>query len=232
MGIDIRDGLQMECITCALCIDACDGVMDKLGRDKGLIGYSTLHDYTFNMALATAGNSVPINPSLVRGSNGGFNDKVRHFNWRIIFRPRIILYSALWTLVGIGLLVGLATRDRLQLDVLHDRNPQFVLESDGSIRNGYTIKVLNMQPEPRSLVLSISDLPGANMTIAGEPQSKGRSFEIQADADSVYKLKLYVTVPKDQLPAAMRDFTFHIAYPPTGESYEYKSTFIAPEKRP
>jgi cytochrome c oxidase accessory protein FixG len=232
MGIDIRDGLQMECITCAQCIDACDGVMDKLGRDRGLIGYSTLHDYSFNMALATANNSVPINPSLVYDSNGRFNDKVRHFDWRIIFRPRIILYSALWTLVGIGLLVGLAMRDRLQLDVLHDRNPQFVLESDGSIRNGYTIKVLNMQPEPRSLVLSISDLPGGSMTIAGEPQSMGRSFEIQADADSVRKLKLYVTVPKHQLPAGMQDFTFHIAYPPTGESYDYKSTFIAPEKRP
>ena len=51
-----RDGLQLECITCALCIDACDGVMDKIGREKGLIGYSTLSDYTHNMALATADN--------------------------------------------------------------------------------------------------------------------------------------------------------------------------------
>jgi len=40
-GIDIRDGLQMECIHCARCIDACDDVMTKLGRDTGLIRYSS-----------------------------------------------------------------------------------------------------------------------------------------------------------------------------------------------
>ncbi len=40
-GIDIREGLQMECIHCARCIDACNGVMDKLGRDPGLIRYSS-----------------------------------------------------------------------------------------------------------------------------------------------------------------------------------------------
>ena len=40
-GIDIRDGLQYECIACGACIDACDGVMDKMGYPRGLIAYST-----------------------------------------------------------------------------------------------------------------------------------------------------------------------------------------------
>ena len=40
-GIDIRDGLQMECIACAQCIDACDVIMEKLNRPKGLIRYSS-----------------------------------------------------------------------------------------------------------------------------------------------------------------------------------------------
>ena len=40
-GIDIRDGLRMECIGCAQCIDACDAVMAKVGRPKGLIRYSS-----------------------------------------------------------------------------------------------------------------------------------------------------------------------------------------------
>jgi cytochrome c oxidase accessory protein FixG len=42
-GIDIRDGLQLECIGCAQCIDACDVVMDKLKMPRGLIRYSTQH---------------------------------------------------------------------------------------------------------------------------------------------------------------------------------------------
>ncbi len=40
-GIDIREGLQMECIGCAQCIDACDNVMDKLDRPRGLIRYTS-----------------------------------------------------------------------------------------------------------------------------------------------------------------------------------------------
>lgn len=40
-GIDIRNGLQMECVNCTQCIDACDAVMTKLGRPRGLIRYSS-----------------------------------------------------------------------------------------------------------------------------------------------------------------------------------------------
>jgi cytochrome c oxidase accessory protein FixG len=44
VGIDIRDGQQLECITCALCIDACDDVMAKIGKPRGLIDYMALSD--------------------------------------------------------------------------------------------------------------------------------------------------------------------------------------------
>ncbi|MCP5352688.1 MAG: cytochrome c oxidase accessory protein CcoG [Chromatiales bacterium] len=42
-GIDIRDGLQYQCIGCAACVDVCDGVMEKMGYDKGLVKYTTLN---------------------------------------------------------------------------------------------------------------------------------------------------------------------------------------------
>lgn len=42
-GIDIRDGLQMECVNCTACIDACDSVMDKIKRPRGLIRYASLN---------------------------------------------------------------------------------------------------------------------------------------------------------------------------------------------
>ena len=45
-GIDIRRGLQMECIACTACIDACDLVMEKIKKPKGLISYTTLADLT------------------------------------------------------------------------------------------------------------------------------------------------------------------------------------------
>jgi cytochrome c oxidase accessory protein FixG len=40
-GIDIRDGLQMECIHCTQCADACDAIMDKVGKPRGLIRYTS-----------------------------------------------------------------------------------------------------------------------------------------------------------------------------------------------
>ena len=42
MGIDIRQGFQMECIACTACIDACDSVMDKIGKPRGLIRHTSL----------------------------------------------------------------------------------------------------------------------------------------------------------------------------------------------
>jgi cytochrome c oxidase accessory protein FixG len=42
-GIDIRNGTQMECIHCTACIDACDAIMSKIGRPRGLIRYASLN---------------------------------------------------------------------------------------------------------------------------------------------------------------------------------------------
>lgn len=68
MGIDIRDGQQLECITCALCIDACNSVMDKIDKPRGLISYATLADYDFNMALATNSSTAQSTRTCLQGT--------------------------------------------------------------------------------------------------------------------------------------------------------------------
>ena len=40
-GIDIRNGLQYECIACGACVDACNEVMDKIGYPRGLVRFTT-----------------------------------------------------------------------------------------------------------------------------------------------------------------------------------------------
>ncbi|MER9851434.1 cytochrome c oxidase accessory protein CcoG [Mesorhizobium sp. M0106] len=229
MGIDIRDGQQLECITCALCIDACDGVMDKLGKERGLISYATLSDYNANMMLATAGGACSVDPSLVRTDDGLFSDRVAHFHVRKIFRPRTYVYMAMWSLIGLGLLFSLLTRDRLEINVLHDRNPQFVTLSDGSIRNGYAVKLLNMIPEPRTIVVSIAGLPGAEMSIVGVDLPADRSFAIQVEPDRLKMLKVFVRLPADQVHGEAQTFTFRVEDKASFESNEYTATFNAPE---
>jgi len=50
-GIDIRNGIQMECVNCTACIDACDTVMDKVGRPRGLIRYASLNGINHGQPL-------------------------------------------------------------------------------------------------------------------------------------------------------------------------------------
>ncbi|RUV86399.1 cytochrome c oxidase accessory protein CcoG [Mesorhizobium sp. M1A.F.Ca.IN.022.07.1.1] len=230
MGIDIRDGQQLECITCALCIDACDGVMDKLGRERGLISYATLADYNANMAVATAGGSSPVNPALVRTASGDFVDGLAHFHLGKIFRLRTFIYLGAWSAIGLVLVYSLLTRERLELNVLHDRNPQFVTLSDGSIRNGYTVKLLNMIPEPRTIEVTLQGLDGGDMSVVGIDQPASRSFAIPVEPDRLKMLKVFVRRPAKLIKEPVQNFEFRIEDKASAESAEYTASFNAPEK--
>ncbi len=230
-GIDIRNGQQFECITCALCIDACDNVMDKLGRERGLIAYATLNEYQSNMALATDAGRSSIDPNRVRNKDGSFVDQVRHFDWKILLRLRTLLYMGVWSAVGLALIVALLSRDRLELNVLHDRNPQYVLESDGSIRNGYTIRLLNMIPERRTVFLSLQGLPGAEMKIPEISMDYAdRVFAIPLDPDKATPLKSSSHCPRRRLATHAKASNFVLEDRASGETDIYHANFTAPEQ--
>ncbi len=226
MGIDIRDGQQMECITCALCIDACDSVMDKTGKPRGLIAYATLSEYANNMTIATDNGRLPVQPGLVRKPDGSFADGIRNFDWRIIFRPRVVFYATVWCLIGVGMIAHLATRERLELNVVHDRNPQYVLESDGSIRNGYTLRVLNMVPRPRKIHLNLTGLEGATMRVSELGRQEGRTFTIDAAPDAATTLKVFVTRHADSVPVS--EFLFSIEDDGHSDRATYRAAFNTP----
>ncbi len=238
MGIDIRDGQQMECITCALCIDACDGVMSKLGLEKGLIAYATLEEYGSNMQLATGGDtwltngidSVTISPQNIRGSNGRLVDKVRHTNLRSLLRPRTIVYTAIYAAIGMALLWALAVRDTLKVNLLHDRNPVFTVLSDGAIRNGYEIKILNMTGNNRSFLITIDGLSGATMKTSGSAAPESRSLRIDARADKLQASRIFVRVPKDRIGGSETEFSFNILAIGGSDNTTAAAKFEAPAK--
>ncbi len=231
MGIDIRDGQQLECITCALCIDACDDVMGRLGRDKGLISYATLADYNSNMALATAGGTMPIAPARVHGPDGRLSEVVRRTRLAEIIRPRTFVYFGMWALIGIGLLVALAMRTDLKINVQHDRNPQFVMLSDGSIRNGYTVKILNKVAEPRAVQLRLDGVDGGTMMIGGSELPESRDVLVMLEPDRLRTLRVFVRVPPDRLPADTSSFDFRVEEAGGAGSASYSALFYIPENR-
>ena len=172
-GIDIREGPQVGCITCGLCIDACDRIMADIGRPRGLIDYATFDD-----CKAEAAGAPPRSP------------------WRAILQPRTIAYFLIWSSLGAGLLFMLGTRDRLTLSVAPDRNPPFMLMSDGSVRNAYTLRLRNMQSRPREMEVAIEGLPGAVMwsdTIDREDAAARQKFTVPAD--QLLTVRAYVMAP-------------------------------------
>ncbi|MEM1378595.1 MAG: cytochrome c oxidase accessory protein CcoG [Pseudomonadota bacterium] len=228
-GIDIRDGQQMECITCALCIDACDSVMEKLGLEKGLISYATLADYNHNVRSVTD-ETGQLDPTKVRDDTGGFASGIRDFHWREMFRLRTIIYTTAWAAIGVALVVALLSRDRLEVNVQHDRNPVFTQLSDGSIRNGYTLKVLNKIPEVRTIYLTIKGLPGASMTINGVNSSAFSTVRFEVQPDRVRELRVFVSQYPELVQPGSTPFTFLIEDRQSYETDVYNANFTAPEK--
>src|SRR5690606_31802734 len=132
-------------------------------------------------------------------------------------------------LIGIAMLVSLMTRDRLDVNVLHDRNPQYVVLSDGSIRNGYTVKLLNMVPEPRAITLTLEGLSGAVMQAPGLSEPESRTLMIELEPDRLKELRIFVRQPADHV-SGEQSFTFVAEDPARGERAAYQASFVAPEE--
>ena len=133
-GIDIRQGLQYECIGCTACIDVCNGVMDKMNYPRGLIRYDT--------------------------QNGMAQHLTRGEHIRRIFRPRVLVYTAvLLVLVG-GLAASIALRSPFRVDVVRDRASLARLVDDGYIENLYRLQIMNATERPQRYHVAVQGLPG------------------------------------------------------------------------
>lgn len=172
MGIDIRDGLQMECIACGLCVDACDGVMDKVDLPRGLIRYDTERHMQAE----------------VKGGEEKFK----------FLRVRTIYYAGVMVLVGGVMLYALLTRPLLDITVLHDRNPLFVQLSSGEIRNGYVLKILNKTPEHRTYALSLEGLEGAEIAVKAAGDIDADGLYVPADSVGTYHFFVKADVEADR----------------------------------
>ncbi|MEL7099927.1 MAG: cytochrome c oxidase accessory protein CcoG [Pseudomonadota bacterium] len=166
-GIDIRDGQQLECITCALCIDACDDIMAKIGKERGLIDYLALSDESREREGA---KPRPI--------------------WQHVLRPRVMLYTALWGAVGLALVFALFIRSDVELTVEPDRNPQFVVLSDGSVRNGYTVRLLNKTDTRQSFNLTVKGDPALRIQLSGSPYDT-----VQVPPASQLQQRVFIIAP-------------------------------------
>ena len=199
MGIDIRDGQQLACITCALCIDACDDVMDKVGKPRGLIDYMALTD---EASERSGKNRKPI--------------------WQHIMRLRTIIYTALWSAVGLALLVMLFVRAEIDVTVAPIRNPQFVTMSDGSIRNAYDLRLRNKHSDDRPFRISVTGEPSLRVNLEGTVYES-----VTVPASESLLQRVYVIAPPGSDPAASErtDIRFWVEDLASGERVYKDTTF-------
>ena len=203
-GVDIRDGLQIDCIQCGLCIDACDSIMTKIGRPTGLIGYDT----DMNVQ-ARARGETPKAPRIIR--------------------PRTILYAAMIAIVGAIMLFALVTRSPIGISALHDRNPVYVTLSDGSIRNGFTLRLINKELHPREFRVEVQGLPDARFEIVGV-ESNGEANVVTIGPDQTRELRVLVTLPR-ALKQERENIVFVTTDIFSGRSAVVKDHFIGPVGR-
>lgn len=152
VGVDIRHGQQEGCVMCALCADACDSVMEKVKKPKGLIRYMSLNELTTGKASNT------------------------------FLRGRVVVYAVILTLAMGGIVHGVASRHTIKLTVIHERQPLYVRLSDGSIQNSYTLKAINKSHADMRVRISVSGLDNAEARgLEGEkviPADKVKTFRV------------------------------------------------------
>ena len=141
-GIDIRKGLQYECIGCGACADVCDEVMDKVGYPRGLVKYST--------------------------QNGMAQGWTRAQMLRRAFRPRVLVYSAILLAITLAVMISLWLRTPLKVDVIRDRGALARMVEQGRIENVYRLQIMNATEATQRYAITVSGLPGITLASDGE----------------------------------------------------------------
>ncbi len=139
-GIDIRNGLQLECVACTSCIDACDSIMDKVGRPKGLIRYDTE------------------NRLLGRSAN------------RTLLRPRPFVYGAILTVFLGAFAYLISIHQSAEFQVLRNATIQtYQLLDDGRISNQLQIRVSNKSDLIERFTISLKDTNSIELIVPENP---------------------------------------------------------------
>ena len=140
-GIDIREGLQYECIGCAACIDGCNQVMDRMGYPRGLIRYTTENA----LALQLDHRAIV----------------------RRVLRPRVLAYSAILFAITLAIFGHLALRTPLKADVMRDSALGREVE-DGMVENSYRVQIINPTEQARRFRVTVGGIE--SVYVAGESE--------------------------------------------------------------
>lgn len=193
VGIDIRNGLQYECIGCGLCIDACNNVMDNLHYPRGLIRLTTQNAVT----------------------KGWMGKQIL----RRIARPRVLIYSCILLGLSIAMVVSLAIREPLKVDVIRDRASLARIVSGGKLENVYRLQVMNATEKAQTYGISVKGLNGIEM-------AEGQVVDV--DAAQTRGVTVRVQIPYASAETGSHPIEFEITASSGHGHVLEKSVFLVP----
>jgi polyferredoxin len=219
-GIDIRDGQQLECIGCGLCVDACDDVMKRLDRPTGLIAFETLKNLAASQAATKA--MAPGPERLAKGMAVRTPQKV--------IRPRTMVYAGVLGAAAIVMLGAWLLRETLTLTVLRDRAPLYVQLSDGGLRNGYTLKLANKLRGELALPLVLEGPQGLRLVVQDAAlDADGRPLLTTRD-DGITQWRALVTAPEGLRLRGSTPITFRLLDAEGRTVLRQASVFLGPDR--
>jgi cytochrome c oxidase accessory protein FixG len=200
-GVDIRNGLQLSCIGCGLCIDACNHVMEKTDQEPWLITWDTL--------------------TRQRARAEGRREKLH------LIRPRTMIYvTALLLAIG-AVAWGISNRSTTTLSLIHDRAPLYIRLRDGGIRNVYTVKLANKTQQAASYTLAVSGLQSGKLSLPDAP-APADSVSFTVVPSQVGNFRLTVQGAPDDAAGGSQNIYFTLKNNNTGEELRYRALFLSP----
>jgi polyferredoxin len=120
------------------------------------------------------------------------------------------------------------TRSTVGLSVQRDRAPVYVPLADGSLRNGYTVKIANKTALREAFDLTVNGLPGATLVVAESDPKPVEVLRMPSASDEVDTFRVLVTARPDGLMDGSQPIDFVLTETATGKQTVYHSTFMGP----
>lgn len=202
MDIDIRNGaMQLECIGCGLCIDACNSVMDKIGRPQDLISYDSL-------------NSVD-----AKKNNKLFK--------RAVIKLKTIIFSMVFAATIALMLFSLTNRLEFGVSITRPRGQLYTIVPDGSVRNTFQISIENRTFRDQEFQIFIEDLSDYKLKLQSLGLSYQTEFTVKIKAEDEFESKVFVIMPKEFINSPPQNFYFKVVNLSDNSSLTKRNIFIS-----
>ena len=211
-GVDYKARGLGDCVDCTMCVQVCPtGIDIRKGLQYECIACAACID-----ACDEVMDKVGYPRGLIRyDTQHGVEGKPKH-----VVRPRTIVYATLLTTLATGLVVTIANRNVVGVDVLRDRNALFRERPDDTIENVYNVKILNKDGVAHEFRITGSGLPGLIVDYAGP--------SVWVGPGEVQGVPVRIRIPDDALEGGADIEVAVEAVDRPGLKASGKARFIAP----